>query len=108
MKLFSSYITTALDGETPVEHTLLTGSVNSTIVRSLEVINNTEETAIVTIRRLDDAVIPVAYGTVPLRIHPGDYVIGWADCQVALPLAHVLSVSSSVAGIQVVANAVEK
>lgn len=108
MKLISAHVITTMDGEDPVEAALVTGAVNGTIVRSLELVNNTEADAVVTVVRKDDSITPAAYGTVQVPLPAGDYIALWVDCQVALPLAYTLNVYASVAGIQIVANAAER
>lgn len=104
MSNLSYFSVTTLSGGDPVPVTLITGAVNGTVIRSLEISNTSGVEATVYINRFDDEVSPNEYGAITLILDNNDYVILWSDSMICLPEGHTLVVSSNQEDVSFVAN----
>jgi hypothetical protein len=95
--------TTGADPINPA--TLLTGASGGTVVRSLEICNNSGEAANVKIQRR--LIGTITYGLIEMQLEAGDYVTLFVGAQTVLPKDHVLQVGSDQDGVQFVANVIE-
>lgn len=84
---------------------ILTGSSNSTVIKSLELINSSTD-ATVTIYRMDDSQPQNVYGSIVVNLEAYNYVMLWEGF-IAIPEGHTLWISSSESGIEAIANVVE-
>lgn len=94
---------TSSNPPTGVDVLILTGSDNSTVIKSLEVIAGTED-AIVNIFRKDEH--GIAYGNVKLDLTAHNYVMLWEGF-IAIPAGHSLWLNSDSNQVEVVCNVVE-
>lgn len=84
---------------------ILTGSANSTVVKSLEIINGDSD-AVVKIYRKDNSNAPVKYGEITVNLESYNYLMLWEGF-IAIPEGHTLWIYSTTTGIEAVANVVE-
>lgn len=84
---------------------ILIGSTNSTVIKSLEIINGDSD-AVVKIYRKDDSKTPVKYGEITVNLESYNYLMLWEGF-IAIPEGHTLWIESSIVGIEAVANVVE-
>ena len=91
------------DEDGPVETALLTGSLNSTVVKSLELISHGLP-GTVTLRRCDEN--GTTYGEVSVDVRANESIFFW-DGFVAIPYGHVLYFASDGEGMEAVVSAVE-
>ena len=99
---------TITTGATPVSPAVLvTGGTNKSVIRSLEICNNSDEAAIVVVRRQDAEVEPNIYGKMTMTLEAGDYVCVFVDSQVILPAGHELQVGSDQDDVEIIANVID-
>lgn len=91
--------------EVPQDVIILTGVVNSTVIKSLEISNPSANVATVTIKRKTASA--VEYLPIELELAPHTYLIMFDGCQVVIPSEHTLILNSDEETVSVVANVVE-
>jgi hypothetical protein len=99
---------TITTGATPiVPASIATGAANNSVIRSVEICNNSETNATVVIQRQDAEVSPTTYGTMTLVLEAGDYVVLFVGAQIILPADHVLQVGSDQDDVEIIANVID-
>ena len=99
---------TITTGATPiVPAAIATGADNNSVIRSVEICNNSGTDATVVIQRQDAEVSPTVYGTVTLVLDAGDYVTMFVGAQVILPAGHELQVGSDQDDVEIIANVID-
>lgn len=95
-------------GATPiVPATLVTGGANNSVIRSVEICNNSGEAATVVLQRQDAELTPNTYGTMTMVLEAGDYVTVFVGAQVILPVSHELQVGSDQNDVEIIANVID-
>lgn len=95
-------------GATPiVPATLVTGGANNSVIRSVEICNNSGEVATVVIQREDNQTAPETYGLMTMVLEAGDYVTVFVGAQVILPVSHELQVGSDQDDVEIIANVID-
>lgn len=84
---------------------ILTGKTNSTVIKSLEIINGSVD-AVVKIYRKDSSPVPVKYGEITINMESYDYLMLWEGF-IVIPSGHTLWIESEVLEVEAVANVVE-
>lgn len=101
MKILNYHVSTTGN---PVK--ILAGSTNSTVIKSLEIINNGNSDAVVKIYRNDNSTSLVKYGEITVNLESYNYLMLWEGF-IAIPEGHTLWIESPTTGIEAVANVVE-
>ena len=95
-------------GTTPiVPAALATGAANNSVIRSVEICNNSGGYATVVVQRQDAELTPNTYGTMTLVLEAGDYVVLFVGAQVILPASHELQVGSDQDDVEIIANVID-
>lgn len=95
-------------GATPiVPAAIATGAANNSVIRSVEICNNSGEAATVVLQRQDAELIPNTYGTMTMVLEAGDYVTVFVGAQVILPVSHELQVGSDQNDVEIIANVID-
>ena len=95
-------------GTTPiVPAALATGAANNSVIRSVEICNNSGEAATVVVQRQDAELTPNTYGTMTMVLEAGDYVTVFVGAQVILPVSHELQVGSDQDDVEIIANVID-
>lgn len=102
MKVTNHHVkTTTENGEVQI----LTGSSNSTVVKSLEIISGSDPSVINIYRKTGDNG-DSKYGEIKLDLAANNYVMLWEGF-IAIPSGHKLLISANKAGIEAIASVVE-
>ena len=95
-------------GATPkVPAAIATGAANNSVIRSVEICNNSGEAATVVVQRQDAELTPNTYGTMTMVLEAGDYVTVFVGAQVILPASHELQVGSDQDDVEIIANVID-
>ena len=99
---------TITTGATPiVPAAIAIGAANNSVIRSVEICNNSGEDATVVLQRQDAELTPNTYGTMTMVLEAGDYVTVFVGAQVILPVSHELQVGSDQDGVEIIANVID-
>ena len=95
-------------GATPiVPDPIAVGAASNSVIRSVEICNNSGVAATVVLQRQDAEITPNTYGFIPLVLKAGDYVTLFAGAQVVLPASHELQVGSDQDDVEIIANVID-
>lgn len=99
---------TITTGATPiVPASIATGAANNSVIRSVEICNNSGTDATVVVQRQDAELTPNTYGTMTMVLEVGDYVTVFVGAQVILPVSHELQVGSDQDDVEIIANVID-
>lgn len=85
----------------------LTRGQLKTIIRSLEIYNNTSLETTITVAMFTGDRVAEQYSAQEVFLAPGNSAVLWGGLQKSLPLGHEIRVRGSVNGVRVVVNIVE-